>query len=41
MKFIDNGQQDTYTVKSLMFAGINVYVFETKPCLLGLIFMVS
>ncbi len=30
-----------YTVNSLMFAGINVCVFETKPCLRGLIFAVS
>ena len=29
------------TVNSLMFAGINVSVFETKPCLRGLIFAVS
>ncbi len=31
----------TYTVNSLMFAGINVCMFETKPCLWGLIFVVS
>ena len=29
------------TVNSLMFADINVCVFETKPCLRGLIFAVS
>ncbi len=29
------------TVNSLMFAGINVCVFEAKPCLWGLIFAVS
>ncbi len=29
------------TVNSLMFAGINVCIFETKPCLWGLIFAVS
>ncbi len=29
------------TVNSLMFTGINVYAFETKPCLQGLIFAVS
>ena len=31
----------TGTVNSLMFAGINVCVFETKPCSRGLIFVVS
>ncbi len=30
-----------YTVYSLMYAGINVCVFETKPCSQGLIFAVS
>ena len=29
------------TVNSLMFAGINVCVFEAKPCSWGLIFAVS
>ncbi len=29
------------TVNSLIFAGINVCVFQTKPCLQGLIFVVS
>ncbi len=29
------------TVNSLMFAGINVCLFETKPSLQGLIFAVS
>ncbi len=29
------------TVNSLMFTGVNVYVFETKPCSRGLIFAVS
>ncbi len=29
------------TVNSFMFAGINVCIFETKPCLRGLIFVVS
>ncbi len=29
------------TLNSLMFAGINVCVFETKPCLRGLIFAVA
>ncbi len=29
------------TVNSLMFAGINVCVFETRPCSWGLIFAVS
>ncbi len=29
------------TVNSLMFAGINVCVFKTKPCSRGLIFVVS
>ena len=29
------------TVNSLMFAGINVCVFETKPCSRGIIFAVS
>ena len=29
------------TVNSLMFTGINVCVFETKPCLRGLLFAVS
>ncbi len=28
-------------VNSLMFAGINICIFETKPCLWGLIFAVS
>ncbi len=30
----------TYTVNSLMFVGINVCIFETKPCSQGLIFAV-
>ena len=30
-----------YTVNSLMFTGINVCIFETKPCSWGLIFAVS
>ncbi len=31
----------TYTIDSLMFVGINnVYVFEIKPCLRELIFVV-
>ena len=34
-------QHNYGTVNSLMFAGINVCVFETKPCLRGLIFAVS
>ncbi len=29
------------TINSLMFAGINVCVFGTKPCSRGLIFAVS
>ncbi len=28
-------------VNSLMFAGINICIFETKPCSQGLIFAVS
>ncbi len=36
------GFTDTHnnTVNSLMFAGINVCVFDAKPCLRGLIFAV-
>ena len=30
-----------YTVNSFMFMGINICVFETKPCSRGLIFAVS
>ncbi len=33
--------QERNTVNSLMFAGINVCVFETNPCLRGLIFAIS
>ncbi len=29
------------SVNSLTFAGINIYVFEAKPCSQGLIFAVS
>ncbi len=31
----------SHTVNSLMFELINVYVFETKPCPQGLIFVAS
>ena len=30
-----------HTINSLMSVLINVCIFETKPCLLGLIFVVS
>ncbi len=30
-----------YTVNSLMFVGINVRIFETRPCARGLTFAVS
>ena len=38
---LDPHKIETNTVNSLMFAGINVCVFETKLCLRGLIFAVS
>ncbi len=34
-------REQQLTVNSLMFVGINVCVFETKPSLRGLIFAVS
>ncbi len=38
---VSDPEINTYVVNSLMFMGINVCVFETKPGLLGLIFAVT